>query len=371
MLKNKILLVLLLILAMFLAGCQEEPQTDSLIPDSLMVPEQANYETAQVEKKTNNNWYGTTELDPVYPVTDQLFWRVENSRVNKFLVKNGTVDAGTPLMVFDVAENRADLEELRLQLRRKQEETANGKAERETAISAARTDMEGLTSHDLEIAELTLERLQAEYEQFIYQSDREISQIQERIAALEEATENDTLIAPFDGVIQFTSSVKVGEPNIAGISLYFLESRDTYFLKIKNDEIPYNAKLLFFSYEEFQSYQDTDVFLREGKVLFTGTVVTAPDILPGSVRQDAWVKLDGDMTDLSFEELEDMNVIWFYISEEIQDILTVNTNALHSEGEKYYVNILEDGDIKKRYVIYGKGNWIIDGVNEGETLILG
>lgn len=370
MLKNKMLPVLLLVLALFLAGCQEKAQADSLIPDSLMVPEQINYETTQVEKRTYTDWSGTTELNPVYPVNDQLFWTVENSRVNKYLVKNGTVEAGTPLMVFDVAESKADLEELRLQLQRKQEETSNGKAEREAAISAAKADMEGLTSHDLEIAKLTVEKLQAEYEQFVYQSDREISRIRERIAVLEEAAGNDTLIAPFDGVIQSTSTTKIGEPNNVSSSLYYLESRDTYFLKVA-DDFPYNAKLLFYSYEEFESYEDADAFLREGKVLFTGTVVAAPNILPDSVQQDAWVKLDGDMADISFEELEDMNVMWFYTSEEIQDILSVNTAALHSEGDNYYVNILEDGIIKKRYVLRGKGNWIIDGVTEGETLILG
>ena len=61
-------------------------------------------------------------------------------------------------------------------------------------------------------------------------------------------------------------------------------------------------------------------------------------------------------------------------SQELKNVLLVDKDAVQKEEGKYFVYLLEDGVVHKRYVSLGLENkksvWILDGLSEGQELIL-
>ena len=362
--KNKWIILLIFVLAVSLAGCQEEPHQENLISQTLIIPEEVTYNTIQAERTGYKPMLDKiiTGKTYEYPVGEYLTWDVENSRIRELCKLSGNVAAGDVLATFDVEESKADLAELRLQLDRQQNQMANEKAARESEIAAAKAELVNLTSYEREIAELKLEKMQADYEKYCYQAERGLSSVRERINKLTASTDRESIIAPAEGTVSLEiRTPKSGDPIAAGTAVYYIKYRQNWFLKVDKD-IPYNSKVLFYSKSDFEeNYPDN---LEKAKVLYTGTVVTTRDILPGNLEQGTWVKMD---TECAVEALS--KTIMFVQAEEIQGLIAV-PGAINREGDKRYVNILEDDVIKKRYVIWGPGETVLDGVSEGQTLIL-
>ena len=73
-----------------------------------------------------------------------------------------------------------------------------------------------------------------------------------------------------------------------------------------------------------------------------------------------------------------MSVTVAGITETIKDVLIVTRQAVELENGQYYVQLLEDGVIKKRFVTMGCANnngngsvvWLVDGVEEGDVVVL-
>jgi hypothetical protein len=61
-------------------------------------------------------------------------------------------------------------------------------------------------------------------------------------------------------------------------------------------------------------------------------------------------------------------------AEEVTDAILVDRKLLTQESGKFAVNILEDDMVKKRYVTVASNNlqtyWILDGLTEGQTLVV-
>ena len=118
--KNKWIILLIFVLAVSLAGCQEEPHQENLISQTLIIPEEVTYNTIQAERTGYKPMLDKiiTGKTYEYPVGEYLTWDVENSRIRELCKSSGNVAAGDVLATFDVEESKADLAELRLQLDR-------------------------------------------------------------------------------------------------------------------------------------------------------------------------------------------------------------------------------------------------------------
>ena len=70
-----------------------------------------------------------------------------------------------------------------------------------------------------------------------------------------------------------------------------------------------------------------------------------------------------------------LNTPMYYSEEEsVKQVVMVDRSAVHKDDNGSYVYILNDGILQKRYVLCGLSNvdhvWIIDGLTEGQTLVL-
>lgn len=367
--RNRLLFGLVLGISMLLTACQSktsEPQVESL--PIVMPVKEANYNTVEAAygdfgKELKGN-AGRGNISPEFVLTKDLSWETSNARFQEILVRNGDfVKKGDVLAVFDLEADTVALREMELELTRTREAFARGCQQREESIAEAMTDtlQEGLKIEQLKIEELQVEKLKIAYEQYVYQTQKSIANLEEKLEELREAVEVNTLTAPFDGVISWVISYSKGDKVTAGAKLISMYSPDEFYLKAADyvDQLNYNTEITL----EAGSKNDRRTYV--------GRVVSAPDILPDTISQKyLYVKLEPAAT---LDKLVG-SVEFSARTEELKDVLLVKKTAVSSEDGRNFVYLLEDDIVKKRYILTGIGNteytWILDGVDAGQMLIL-
>lgn len=358
--------VLCLALLLLTTACAREPEKQAQLAEDLPNTEQPNYKTVQVELGEYEK-QGTGSASVIYLLKSELRWEKNNACYQEAMVAAGQkVKAGEVLMRFDVEADQVGLESLKLQLRRTKENVAAEKERWQDAIAAQLAEAERLQEqesqkHEAEIAKLKADKLQAEYDQYLYQSRQETERIEEQISEMEQSARENVLTAPFDGVIESVTRLNEGDKVTPGQVLVTMYATDKLMLKADNTsgKLRYNMDVT------------VTVGNKSNQVSYSGRVVAAPNILPSSVSQDlTLIELDEEVTP---EELKGA-LSYRCATEALQNILVVDRKAVHTEDNKAYVNVLENDMVQKRYVVTvvnsGETIWILDGLSEGQTLIL-
>ena len=358
--KNKLFCALLAILLPVLSSCAAKPAEQ--IPEaSLIAPEEVHYETVTIQKqdyvKVNK---GNASVQ--YYINDELKWDTANSRLQEIhVIRNQEVKAGDVLATFTTAIDVPHLENLRLQLRRAEEALAEGKEERMKEIRHAERNIEYHFPLEKKIALLELESLQIDYDMYVYQQETAIAKLREQIYEIENTITENAIVAPYDGVINWVSSYNPGDSVGKGSTILRMHSTDKFivFVSESADKLRYNQ----------------DVVLEAGRKnkreTFAGKVITAPNVIPDDVNMNVAVIQAAE--GVTAEDLA-VSVNFSVNAEEVSDAILVDRKLLTQESGKFAVNILEDDMVKKRYVTVASNNlqtyWILDGLTEGQTLVV-
>ena len=372
MLKNKWLVGGLLAVCMLLSACTKSEKAEKpLLTGVLMDSQQTNYNTEIVQK---TDWVieQANSASVFFPRTTTFVWENGDAVfVESYVARNGVVKKGDVLMRFEVEEDYVAMQELQLQLKRTTEAYRGDKVIKETEIANAKKAMEDLTSHSLTIAKQNLEKLQAAYGQFVYNSEKSIRNIQEQIAEIEARVADNEIVAPHDGIVSNLAYYAKGDDVENGevlLSLY-----DTNYLYLRVNDAGYKLR--------YGMEVSVDVILRKDIVTLPAKVVSTPAILPWETGQD-YALLELDLTSVSEEmydeALKNIGKSAFQyscITFELNDVLLINKNAVHSDVEKKsFVYVLENDIVCKRYISIGAQNngmvWVIDGLSEGQVLVL-
>ena len=361
MLKNKALWILSLWILLLLSACSSPSLEQNKVPEMLAEPRQTNHETVAVTMGVYcEQAKGSASV--YHPVSAELTWDGGNAYLREINVKKGQkVKKGDILAVFEVEISGAQKTELELQLQRKEEAFAAGKQTRMAAIKEAKANLRDLTSAQRELAMLELEKQEVSYAQYVYQREREIASARERLNALLQTQADNTLVAPFDGIIRSVASHQVGDKIDKDEVVVSMYSEEEFFLQVSNAE----GKLRHGMEVTIETGRAND------KKSFTGVVVAAPNILPASLKQSvAYIRVDENITVNDFQ-----NTIQFFCNVKyLEDVLVADSKGVYREDGKFYGNIREDGAIKKRYVTVGLTNtdssWILNGLREGQLLIV-
>ena len=371
MLKNKLIMGGLLAVCVLLGACSKVETEKPLLSGQLMESEQTNYNTETVQI---SNWTveQVNSAAIILPRTTTFVWENgEASFVDAFVSRGDIVKKGDVLMQFVVEEDYVAMQELQLQLKRTTEAYKSDKEVKEIEIANAKKATEGLTSYALTIAQKKLEKLQAAYEQFVFNSERTIRDIQERINEVQERAADNTFVAPHDGIVESIAYMVSGDEVEIGVPLLTLY--DINYLYLRTADAGYKLRY----------GMDVAIDIAYGRTQLTlpGRVISTPNMLPFEV-DPGYAMLEIDLSSLTEEEYwaaMDMytkfSIQYSCTTIELQDLMLISDDAVKvDEEKKAYVNVLENGIIGKRYISigaeFGSQVWVIDGLSEGQTLII-
>ena len=359
--------ILMMMAAMSLSGCGSEEAGEVLLQTDLLQTElkeskNPNYKTVTVSRgeyiKTRN---GSAAVS--YLVKEDLIWEKSNARFKEILaVKGQEVKQGEVLAVFEIEESKSQMEELQMQLKRAKEDFEEGKAQRLEAIEDAVVYAENYYRYEeLDVAKLKIEMQKADYEQYVLRTAQQIDSLEERIDELEQELAENTLKAPFDGIISYVTVYHPGDQVEAGSVLISMYSTDKIMLvtEDKADNLRYDMDVTI------------QVSYKKEKKTFEGKVIAAPEILPDDVSQK-YTMIQLDESVLSEDLMGEITYVCE--TEVLQDVLLVDRDAVKKEDNKDFVYILEDGSVHKRFIVTGPYNMddivVFDGLDEGQTLVI-
>lgn len=371
MFKNKGILVILLILCIALSACvQENAETPAPAQPVQLAPEKPNYSTQNV-KSADFLISLDNSASIVLPKQTNVAWENGHGIFVESLVRSGdVVKKGDVLMRFEVEADNVAMEELQLQLKRTLESYKDNKSLKEMAIENAKKSAAGLTAHELVLAEQNIEKMQVDYERYVYQTEKAIQGIRDSIYDIEEHVAENTLVAPHDGIVKDVTKLREGDDVYGGAVLVSLYALDSVYLR--TDDLGYQLR--------YGMDVELTVTVQNQSKTLQSRVISTPNILPKELR-GRYTFLDVDLTNLSQEEFEvfinvfsRVDIRYACTSIALKDVIVIRTKSVKKDNDGNYVYILEDGLAKKRYVQVGMESdgyaWIVDGLSEGQVLIL-
>lgn len=367
MLKTKKyrLLSLVLLTGMLLSSCSVPEANQELLADIIISPDAANHETTTV-RTGDYQTEVTGTASAAYMAETALSYKYSGAKYKETLVSAGNkVAAGDTLMTFEVQNIQSEKATLELQLRRKQEDYKAEKEAQQKAIDAQKARTASLTSYDRQISQLQVEKLQIEYSQFVYKTEREIEKLQQQIKDIDTRLKATKLVAPFDGIVSYVFSATPGDDVAVNKILVKIYSTDSMLLEVKGktNDLRYNMPVTL----EYGKGSNTKYY--------TGRVVAAGNVMPeGLTQSKTLIQLD-QKTDIGTTgNASSLTVQYKAVTEDVHQILVADKNVLNRTNEGTFVYILENDIVHKRYVTARrtKGDmiWILDGVSDGQDLIL-
>lgn len=372
--KKRLLLLGLSVLMLLPTGCSGsgKKEEEQLVSQELIVPEEANYKLTEVATGEYINTR-TTSGSVGFSITSDLYWDKSDCRYQEVNVEKGSyVSEGDVLMKFTTDDSEIALEEKQLNLKRLQEDYSISRSDKQKEIATAKEGLAGLESYDYQIAQLQVNKLQTSYEQYCYETEYQIAQIQKEIEEIQEEMERNTITAPYDGIVEWVTTYTIGDKVPEYTTLISMYSTDKIAIKAEN---PGNV----FAYNQEVTLTGRAQSL---EVQLEGRIVSAANILPLELQSEYMVvQITSEIPEEVMELGIDLLGATVSISgntEEIQNITIVDRKAVELEDGDYYVQLMEDGIVKKRFVTIGCANnngngsivWIVDGVDEGDELAL-
>ncbi|NLG25082.1 MAG: hypothetical protein GX558_06975, partial [Clostridiales bacterium] len=214
--------------------------------------------------------------------------------------------------------------------------------------------------YDREIARLRAAQLRLSYQAYCSDAEWNIGLLSRQLDKAREARAMTEVVAPFSGVIDEIIFKREGDAVWDGETMISMHATDVQLVAIDNaaQGFRYNMAVRV-------EYGPA----KQRKTL-TGRVVACDDVVPSDKRGgSAYVAL-GDVPE--GETLRNLSVVGqSYL---VDGVLVVPRRAVTLENGKYFVNILADGALRKRYVLFGYNNateaWVAQGLNEGDTVVI-
>jgi multidrug efflux pump subunit AcrA (membrane-fusion protein) len=302
------------------------------------------------------------------PVRDKLFFEnagasaAINARLNSF-VKKGDVLAE---LTYDQDEAQTNIELTKISIDKENADYAAGEQEYENnlAIINARIDAE-TDAVQRQIDELRAEQLERNRRKAADAHNAAIESLSEDLERRQATTQPEQLTAPYDGFIDYVESRSPDAPVYAGEVLMEICDASVYELIFtgKTDDFGYNMPVRL-------TLKDKD------KTVIDGVVVSDNADTDSSGNRSYIVRATDEIPDIQ-SLLQIGNRGGFTVdadSETIYGATVIPAEAVRLDENKSYVNIYEDGAVKKRYIKTGASDRIsvqvLDGLSADDQVIL-
>lgn len=360
MFRNKLCLLLCLLLPLTSAHAQSA----NLMSEEMIQTETVNYaKTAVAEPGTFKRDFNASASE-YYPYTLTLSTEATNASFLKYHVaRSQQVKKGDVLATFTLDIDEAATAAAGLSLERTRKEYEAGRKTREEELADMLEQQTSATEPaQLELMLLRMKRAQVAYEQYCYQQECSIAQLERDLAELEEDNGRSHLYAPFDGVVTGLTYKRDGERVYAGEGLVTMYREDGMLMRISNDQL----------YFRYGMPVEVTIGPKADQRTYAGRVVSADNILPQNRRQGyAYVELE------NFDKDEAPRMTRLTVtgtSQLLENVMIIPRRAAKMDGGKYYVNCLINGSLQKRCInpgIVGISEiWVMQGLDVGDTVVI-
>ncbi|MFI3324895.1 MAG: hypothetical protein R3Y35_01825 [Clostridia bacterium] len=363
--KQKLIFVLLGLSLCTFTACTSDDE--DFIDISLIVPEEIEYETttAEIADYTDTQ---STGVSIQYAYERQIYFE-ESGFFQEFYVDNGDyIESGDIIASYVLEVSAVTIAQKELQLESLEESYANAVSTYNTNLSTQKSVLESLEkgSYDYEIQSLNIEKLTSEHNQYKYTTTRSIEALEEEIAQLDADSEVQYLVAPYSGQITGISDLDEGDTVGQSIQAITLSSVNEYLVKLSDG-----------TGFDWGSEVEIEIGNLGNVIYLTGTVICSADILSSDLSQTAsYIQIDYVSSDVSVEEISTniKNATATVTTVSLEDVLIIDEDAVTKYDGSYYVNVLEDGILKKRYIstIYSNNDYycIEDGLTQEQIVVI-
>lgn len=349
-----------LLFSMTLGACGQEEQVNKEIILEVEEDTQVTYEMSPVVK---GDVAQVLEIKCFYSQTDEIWlsFGIDKEVITDVYVEKGdVVKKGDKLVSVDVEAAQAKVEELEHQL-------AAAKLDYQQLLETKQFDIEQanidftythMTKDDEEDLKENLQKIEEQYKNSIIDAEDNIYLQEKYLEEAKNYVENGTLYAPMDGIVNFLKSDLVGTPTNKGqnvVSIY--DENSCYFCSENVEAVPYLDKS--------QTY-----------TIVCGLGKSRREYTVEPVMFEEWkdeiyfmlLDLDYDPNNISSGTIE-------ICTEEKQNVLTVEKDAIHTSGDEYYVYVLDEEGIRRMQFVE-LGLWgsevveVISGLEEGDYVII-
>ena len=367
-----VFLILLLLVPVWLFGCSADDRTEG---EALLWTPETN--TSSQNKNANLVEVSTGTVSRVvsgegilvYPKNETITCDFNNARLVSVNVKKGeTVKKGDIIAKFTIEYNESDLTSLESELSifEKQHKAGllsykNGVAIAESQLRDIRMSMKksiGLSEDPGCKSGNTTQESKGYTGFYEYENSRKIRSLERSIEDFKQRIEDDTVYAPFDGIIGNIDYLPVG--NIITLVLLFATCMQLTLWIATNSDISngmrYNAP--------------AEIEISVPKETYSGRIITAPDVFGNHTGRvviipDSPIEIDTN------NRLRRITVKASRYS--LENVLTLPSKVIYNEDGKRFVYLYEDGFSKKRYVTLGLSALntvqILDGLSEGQWVV--
>ena len=343
---------------------------------SFISPRNINYTTDQA-------FIGSLERSAGYdaridfPKTISILIPREGMFVSSEVQGSNWVLEGDPIATFSVVANELEIDEAAIALELAESVQKRDVESLEAALADAVARLAALAAYAdtdaaaLRRAELAVQMAEANLDFTSYNSERNLDFMRARLTDLKERSEDFTIYAPISGYVYDIVYFSVGRTVYAGQFLCRISDPEIFQMVVSASNL---TQLRLGAQVSIETS-------RRDAPTFNGRVIGNTMLLGRHENEGrAVITFENPNEFLDFIEgsVQRLTGLRYRINirqADIQNVLLAPRRAVNTESSYRFVNVLEDGLSKKRYVIVGLSNMeyaqILDGINPGDVLIIG
>lgn len=374
-------------LAIFLAGillltaCGEEQKKSKVLiyqGDKGKKQEQ-HYKTTKVRRGTYEEKISST-AELVYQNDKTVMINDSRAHLDKFCVKNGQkVKKGDALAIYHIKISDTSMQKKKLELdQAKSEYNSNLKSKRNEVLQQERSMKNITDASEKKIAGLQLKKLRAEYKEQV-NNGKQIKKQEQDYNELVSKRKSATLKSKYSGTV--AEIMDVSDEAITGETLMVIRDKKDFLLSAEDATgMRYNMNVDV----GLGNTLDNIKYHIKGKVISTDNLLGVGEQEGGGEGEPNMAETSSQMIRISRKDREkyDFSKYNIYVtgtSLKIENALLIDADAVNEETEneeevKYFVYVVEKGNLHKRYIVSNykqeKTYLVNQGLEEGQTLAI-
>lgn len=326
------------------------------------------YNTIEVKTEDYIEKGGVQNAEVILPRNDSLAISDPQGTFIEYLVTNGqTVKKGDPLASYQLPGDKITLDEMKLKLEKDKNTFQRESEKKEADIAENQDKLLAMNSNSIEaqILELNIQKMQIGYEQYVYQTQKALEELNASIQELESAiTDLRYIYAPYDGLVYTSDEIKAGEILNPGIPIINIADINSAILAAKVSGV----NKLWYGLE----VSITGISNRQADTskVFKGIIAAEDKLLNGKASTGmVYIKILGDDNLLSPGQKANITTDAVIV----KNVTVIPSNAVQNDDMDYVYTIDKNNELRKQY-ISGRDNgasfWVYNGLLEGQQIVI-